>query len=185
MGRTRTFDVQRARTLAMRLFWRQGYAATSIGDLVAATDVARSGLYGVFESKWGLFLEALADYRERVVTGLTEPLRDGGERATERFLRQFIPGVDAEAFSCLLINAMVEFGDDDEQVRDATDAYLGRIESGLRGALVRDGHDPKTARELAAVATCLVVGAFVLRRSARGRRISGPAIRGALKLLRP
>lgn len=184
MGRTRAFDVDRARTLAMRLFWRRGYSATSVGDLVEATEVARSGLYGVFESKWGLFVESLEDYRLRVVAGLTEPLRDGEGRATERFLRQFIPGPDAEAVSCLLVNALVEFGDDEEEVRRASDAHLEGIETGLRQSLADDGHEPKAARELAAVATCLVVGAFVLRRSARGRRISGPAIRAALKILK-
>ena len=183
MSRTRAFDVDRARTLAMRVFWRQGYAATSVGDLVEATGVARSGLYGVFESKWGLFLASLVDYRERVVGGLTAPLRDGRGAATERFLRQCITGADAEALSCLLINALIEFGDDEADVREVTDAYLTRIESGLRRTLSAEGHDAKAAREIAAVLTCLVVGAFVLRRSARGRRISGPAIRAALKLL--
>lgn len=41
------------------VFRQQGYEATSVDDLVAATGVHRASLYGVFGSKYGLFRRAL------------------------------------------------------------------------------------------------------------------------------
>lgn len=44
---------------AAAVFRQQGYAATSIEQLVAATGVHRGSLYSTFGSKRGLFLRAL------------------------------------------------------------------------------------------------------------------------------
>lgn len=44
---------------AAELFRRNGYEATSVDDLVAATGVHRASLYHVFGSKYGLFRRAL------------------------------------------------------------------------------------------------------------------------------
>src|SRR5713226_8584890 len=52
---------------ATALFWRQGYEATSVDDLVQATGANRAGLYGAFTGKRGLFLRALDHYRDGFV----------------------------------------------------------------------------------------------------------------------
>ena len=49
---------------AMNLFWRQGYAATSIADLVACMGIGRGSLYNEFGDKHGLFVRALRLYDE-------------------------------------------------------------------------------------------------------------------------
>ena len=46
----------------MRLFWRQGVAATGIQDVVAATGLNRSSLYATFGGKQDLYLAALRRY---------------------------------------------------------------------------------------------------------------------------
>ncbi len=40
----------------MTVFWRKGYEATSIDDLVQATGINRASMYGTFGSKEGLLL---------------------------------------------------------------------------------------------------------------------------------
>lgn len=48
----------------MVVFWRQGFAGTSIADLVEATGLQRQSLYNAFGDKQGVFNAALARYRE-------------------------------------------------------------------------------------------------------------------------
>ena len=48
----------------MLLFWRQGYEATSIRDLIGAMGISSSSMYEVFGDKRGIFLAALARYCE-------------------------------------------------------------------------------------------------------------------------
>ena len=49
----------------MRLFWRKGYAATSISDLTAVMGIGSPSLYAAFGSKEALYGEALRYYGEQ------------------------------------------------------------------------------------------------------------------------
>ncbi len=46
----------------MRLFWRKGYAATSLSDLTETMGMNRASLYGAFGNKESLFRRALERY---------------------------------------------------------------------------------------------------------------------------
>lgn len=75
MPRTREFDPELALEQAMGVFWRKGYAETSVDDLVEATGVSRYGLYGTFGDKRGLFQAALGRYARNVAGRHQEGLR--------------------------------------------------------------------------------------------------------------
>jgi AcrR family transcriptional regulator len=64
-GRPRGFDREAALETATRLFWRKGYAATSVSDLTEAMAIGSPSLYAAFGSKEGLYAEALRHYGER------------------------------------------------------------------------------------------------------------------------
>jgi AcrR family transcriptional regulator len=64
-GRPRAFDREAALGQAMRLFWRRGFAATSISDLTAAMGIGSPSLYAAFGSKEALYAEALHHYGEQ------------------------------------------------------------------------------------------------------------------------
>ncbi|WPU66641.1 TetR/AcrR family transcriptional regulator [Peredibacter starrii] len=64
MGRTKQFDRTEVLKEAIQLFWKKGYADTSLSDLEKATGVNKSGLYSEFKDKDDIFLEALKLYRE-------------------------------------------------------------------------------------------------------------------------
>ena len=62
IGRPREFDRDAALEAAMLLFWRKGFAATSMNDLCDTMGVASPSLYAAFGSKEALYLEAIEHY---------------------------------------------------------------------------------------------------------------------------
>jgi len=62
IGRPRGFDRGAALEAAMFLFWRKGFAATSMNDLCDAMGVRSPSLYAAFGSKEALYLEAVEHY---------------------------------------------------------------------------------------------------------------------------
>jgi TetR/AcrR family transcriptional repressor of nem operon len=66
MAGVKQFDQNEVLDRAMEVFWRFGYQATSIQDLVDATGVNRGSLYTTFGDKCGLFLAVLDHYTDRI-----------------------------------------------------------------------------------------------------------------------
>ncbi|WP_327142147.1 TetR/AcrR family transcriptional regulator [Nocardia sp. NBC_01327] len=61
-GRPRKFDRDAALDKALRLFWQQGYEATSISDLTTALGIGAPSLYAAFGDKQTMFNESIAVY---------------------------------------------------------------------------------------------------------------------------
>ena len=68
MGRPREFDPDTAIAGAMQIFWRQGYKATNLPDLLAAMGLTRGSFYKAYGDKQAVFLEALDHYDREVVS---------------------------------------------------------------------------------------------------------------------
>jgi len=64
MGRHKQFDRNEVLKEAIQLFWKKGYADTSLSDLEKATGVNKSGLYSEFKDKDDIFLESLKQFSE-------------------------------------------------------------------------------------------------------------------------
>lgn len=62
MARPIEYNKEEVLSKAMELFWCYGYESTSMKDLVAATGMTTRSMYNIFESKNGLFKEALEWY---------------------------------------------------------------------------------------------------------------------------
>src|ERR1700757_356230 len=62
IGRPRGFDRDAALEAAMFLFWRKGFASTSMNDLCDAMGVRSPSLYAAFGSKEALYLQAIERY---------------------------------------------------------------------------------------------------------------------------
>jgi len=63
-GRPRAYDPQVAIARAAEVFWKAGYAGTSLDDLAKATGMNRPSLYAAFGDKRELYLKTLDYYRE-------------------------------------------------------------------------------------------------------------------------
>lgn len=68
MGRAISFDLAQTLDAAMRQFWKGGYAATSLQDLLAATGLGAGSFYNTLKSKKQLFLLSLERYAASEVT---------------------------------------------------------------------------------------------------------------------
>jgi TetR/AcrR family transcriptional repressor of nem operon len=107
MPRPREFDDHEVLDRAVGVFWRRGYEGTSIADLVDAVGVQRQSLYNVFTDKHGIFVAALARYRDRVIAGLA-PLAapDAGLGALRAYMLGALDRLRAEGGGgCLLVKA--------------------------------------------------------------------------------
>ena len=83
-GRPRAFEADTALAQAMDVFWSDGFAATSLDDISAATGLNRPSLYGAFGDKRALYLQAYGQYRkrdERVVRAAVRGARAAADEA--------------------------------------------------------------------------------------------------------
>lgn len=63
MAGIKQFNEEETLERAMHVFWRRGYAATSMQDLAQATGVLRGSLYNAYGDKQSIFLLAFARYQ--------------------------------------------------------------------------------------------------------------------------
>jgi TetR/AcrR family transcriptional regulator, copper-responsive repressor len=108
MGRPRNFSREEVLEKAMPVFWKHGFADTSLQDLERATGVNKSGLYTEFRDKEDLFVECLRHYLEtQEKRGLLtkEPL---GWNNVENFLKNG-PLSKGDQQGCFSVNSMREF----------------------------------------------------------------------------
>ncbi|WP_310618987.1 TetR/AcrR family transcriptional regulator [Flexibacterium corallicola] len=66
-GRKPKFDRNDVLDAAMRVFWKKGFAGTSMSDLTDATGLNKPSLYGAFGNKEALFLAGLERYMEHYI----------------------------------------------------------------------------------------------------------------------
>lgn len=138
MARPREFDRDQVLEKALELFWRRGFEATSIADLVTATGVQRQSLYDTFGDKQGLYDAALDLYAQKA-TALPRALEDG-EGSPLALLRRAFSAVVEDPMAgrgCMLVNASVERGASDPHVAACAGANIDAIERAFFDLVVR------------------------------------------------
>ena len=75
-GRPRGYEPQVALGKALDLFRKDGFAATSLDDLSAATGMNRPSLYGAFGDKRELYIKSYARYRADARAAMQNIFRD-------------------------------------------------------------------------------------------------------------
>lgn len=166
------FDEDHAVDRALELFWRRGYEATSVRDLMDHTGLGQGSLYGTFGDKHGLFLRTLDRYAELTTCQVVERLRADGpvKPAIRRMLREMADDAlcDPERKGCLFVNAAAELLPSDVEAGERIEAAFGQIEDALCAAVERGqasgeidpGRDARTVARflLTAVQGLRVVG---------------------------
>jgi AcrR family transcriptional regulator len=80
-GRPRSFDRAEALDRALMAFWRNGFAATSMNDLVKAMGINSPSIYAAFGSKEALFAEAVRHYHATYADELPQALESAPDAA--------------------------------------------------------------------------------------------------------
>ena len=132
-GRPRQYDPDRALAKAAEVFWKQGYAATSLDDLAAATGMNRPSLYAAFGDKRQLYLKTLERYRDQSramslkVLAESPTLRVFLKRFYEAAVDIYFAGGD-EARGCYSISTAPAQATTDPAVRAFLAASIGNTD---------------------------------------------------------
>lgn len=169
MARPAEFDRTAARDRALLLFWRKGYQATSLADLLAAMEISRSSFYAAFGDKRALFIECLDVFADRTVAFLgatrtqNRPL-EGLKRFFELGLGRM--GEGESHWGCLLVNTSLEMAGVDDVLSARASGHLGRVQVSFESSVLQTGCTPQKAADLSAVLMLLLEGLRVSSRRA-------------------
>jgi AcrR family transcriptional regulator len=138
-GRPRAYEPEVALARALDVFWKEGFAATSLDDLSAATGMNRPSLYGAFGDKRELYIKSYQSYRDRARQRMGEafaadlPMRDLLERIYSIALDMYLSGKDGPR-GCFTVMTAASEAVSDPAIRELvltglieTDRFFGRI----------------------------------------------------------
>ena len=116
----------------MRLFWRKGYVATSVEDLIVTLHLSRSSLYDTFGDKRTLFLEALKFYSERVLGATAQTLNESPSPiiGIQKVFDDLIvsAGNATGALGCFMVNSVAELVPYDPDVTEIATKYADSLQ---------------------------------------------------------
>ncbi len=158
--------MQAALQAALRVFWRSGYAATSLDDLTAAMGLSRSSFYGAFGTKHDVLLAGIRLYADGVYADLQalaaakHPPIDCVRAVVSTMAR---PHDDANG--CLLVNSIAELAPDDLDVCEIARMQVDRVTRLLQRLLAKAGHKSEASEQLSNTLIACAFGASTLRKA--------------------
>jgi AcrR family transcriptional regulator len=161
-GRPRAYEPEVALARALDVFWKEGFAGTSLDDLSAATGMNRPSLYGAFGDKRELYIKSYEAYRDRARTrmgevfGIDMPLRPMLERIYSIALDMYLSGKDGPR-GCFTVMTATSEAVFDPAIREMvisglveTDRFFGRIfKRALERGELPASADPQVLAQLA------------------------------------
>jgi AcrR family transcriptional regulator len=187
----RQFDEDALLELALKTFWQNGFAATSMIDVAEATGVQRGSLYNAYGDKEQLFLLAFERYASRFLDSVTQALSNPDPAvALNALFTRVIANMSEGAPSrgCLTTKTAIEL----PLAGKAIDARVKRLLEDFT-ALIRNALSTPTARQKLScdpeVAADLVVtftrGLAVMERAYRNPRHLEKMSRQFVRILLP
>lgn len=142
MARKKEFDETEVLDKALDLFWKKGYSATSIQDLVDTMGINRASIYDTWGDKHNLYVESLKRYRQKSSSWFLNQIRN--EQSALQIIRNFIfatikQGInDTDKKGCFLVNSSTELCNIDTTVSDIVTENRKTMESVLN-ELIKEG----------------------------------------------
>ncbi|WP_028640130.1 TetR/AcrR family transcriptional regulator [Novosphingobium acidiphilum] len=174
MARPRSFDIDAFLDRSLDVFWRRGFAATSMSDIYEATGLGASSIYAFVKDKNDLFRRVFQRYGEGFRS--TIPTGVEGAAAIDGWLRGFVGALadDPDRKGCLICNTIMErFAHSSETLELAqmlVDEVRGwfqlQIENAQRAGDYRRDQDPATAANALVV---MVLGLMAMARAQASR----------------
>ncbi len=160
-GRPRAYDAETALQRARDIFWRSGYAATSLDEIAAATGMNRPSLRAAFGDKHALYLATLDAYWDRKAVTMRDAL--GGGTVEAALMRAYGMALDtyfsggSGARGCFVVATAITEAAEDADIRRVVTAGFKMLDDGFealfqtaraRGELGEDA-DPRALAQLA------------------------------------
>ncbi|PCI21847.1 MAG: hypothetical protein COB62_02440 [Piscirickettsiaceae bacterium] len=130
IGRPLEFNPELAVKSAMELFWRNGYEATSLQNLISSMHLSKSSFYQTFHSKHALFQRCIQSYQSMLADSFLQQLNTAP--SSKFFITSVFQNIADEAAGstvpkgCLLMNTANEFSQNDPEI---SKMVLSSIES--------------------------------------------------------
>ena len=192
MPRTKQFDEQTVLERAVELFWKQGYHATSMQDLVDHLGINRASLYSTFGDKKQLFLRAVHHYRSENFAGLTDLLKSEPDIrvALRKLLDMAVTeaSTDSDRKGCFIVNTTTELVPADEEIAQIVEVNKNQMEQKIfeyilvaqnAGQIARE----KDAEAIASLIFTLFNGLRVVGKMDRDTASLEMAVEAALSVL--
>lgn len=189
-GRPRSFDEAEVVDRAMDLFWRRGYAGTSLRELTDELGLLPGSLYAAFGDKHQLFVKALERYAAGMLAATTELSRGPVLPRVEELLAGALSAaVEHPGRGCMLGNTAAELVPEDGAAAEVVRAGLRALEGAIEAALLRGQRTGEVRNDVdcavqARLLVVLVQGLHVLGRAERDPHRLDDVIRAALDALR-
>lgn len=167
MARPTEFNHQLAVDKALLLFWRKGYQATSMSDLIEAMQISRSSFYSAFQDKRTLFVQCLDLFGERTCRILQKArVHMAAIDALQFFFERHLSGPRPHQASlgCMLVNTVLEMAGVDDKLSDRASQHLVVMQNLFEDALLEAGCQAEQAHALAGVLMLLNEGVRVASR---------------------
>ena len=167
-GRPKQFRDDDVLALAMQVFWRKGYDATSLDDLIDAMGIPRQSLYRTFTDKHTLFLRALEYYDQNVTSVILSILSANGPAINNlhNVFEAWKQAINSpEKMGCLMVNTSTQVPPDDVEVIKIVEENRKRgaavFEKTLRRAQDEGDVDPSINPKVASRTICATVNGLL------------------------
>jgi TetR/AcrR family transcriptional repressor of nem operon len=192
MPRVKLFDENEVLTKAMNLFWKQGYSATSVQDLVNHLGINRASLYDTFGDKGQLFKKSFELYRKTNLEGVihffeNQPnVKIGFSELFDIAIQEDV--LDKDNKGCFVVNTTTELIPNDESLliileknkQDFEEVFYNYLKKGQESGQLKTTHDLKS---LATLFYTLYNGIRVVSKTRPNKKETSDSIKIALSLL--
>ena len=180
---------ERLLATAVELFYRNGFGAVGVDQVIAAAGVTKTTFYKHFEGKDELMVAAVKRRDEWESQAWSRAVRQmAGEGASPA--KQLVAMIDVmdlwfndpDFLGCMFMNTAAEFPNRHDPVHQAAADYKRKGRDHRRDLARAAGADDAAAETFADCYTALIEGALILRQT-HGRNDAARAIRPAIEQL--
>ena len=178
---------QRLIASAIELFYRHGFGAVGIDQVIADAGVTKTTFYKHFESREELIVAAVRQRDEWETAAWLRAVRargggDPGDRmlAWVDLLDEWFNAPDYAG--CMFVNAAAEFPNPHDPVHQAAAEHMRRVQAHWRSMFLESGVSEPVAASLTDCYLALIEGALMLRQT-MGRDDAARAIRPGVEQL--
>lgn len=169
-GRPRLFDEETALDKITELFWRKGYADTSVADIVETSGVHKPSLYRTFGTKEQLFARVARRYLDRrmamfaTLVDSSGPGIDGIHKFMSLMRDDILSGTSSHG--CLLVTTSTEMCGTTPSFENFGPIYRDAVRDLMRPLASKAGGDSDTIAQRAELLTTWFLGIDVTVRGA-------------------